>query len=68
MNRLLKAKLDVAEQELETIVEERQSKETELAVALEKVKILMEDQAHDNRQITTLTVSLIFCTQMTKNF
>ena len=55
--RILKAKVDVLEEELRALIKERQEKETNLAVAYEKIKSLDDQKTKDQRQIVTFTVS-----------
>lgn len=57
-SRILKAKVDVLEEELKALIKERQEKETNLAVAFEKIKSLDDQKTKDQRQIATLTVSV----------
>ena len=54
--RILKAKVDVLEEELKALIKERQEKETHLAVAFEKIKSLDDQKIKDQRQLNSLTV------------
>jgi len=54
--RIMKAKVDVLEEELRALIRERQEKETNLAVAFEKIKTLDDQRVKDQRQLTNLTV------------
>lgn len=53
--RIFKAKVDVLEEELKALLNERQEKETNLAVAFEKIKKMDDQRVKDQRQITSLS-------------
>lgn len=66
--RIMKAKVDVLEEELRALIRERQEKETNLAVAFEKIKTLDDQRGKDQRQLTNLTVLIFFFLLLFVNF